>query len=213
MTNPFLQMLQHLRREEEVTLYGLLLDIPEADRREAIAFLAAEYAAESLDYPGAPPPFDAPAAAWAATTVYLAAQLLLHRQHEVDDLPRLLPPYVGARNAAAVLSADLTLRFAPDILAQLKKLDPEDELIPILENHLLDWHYSGVAYPLPVEHLDFTPVVTDDCLRRLYIDCVIACRKTSLARHPALRDGVGAALGMYANLFWNEFREDYAKTT
>ncbi len=203
-------MLRHLRHDEEVVLYGFMADISEAEAHEAVGFLAAEYAGEALDYPGTAPTFEASASLWAAMLVYAAAQLVLYRQQEVAELRPLLAPYAGRKNAAAILSADLSLRFLPDIIAQLKKIDPEDALIEILENHLRDWHYSGVAYPLSAAALDFGPILENDCLLRLYLDRVITFRKIGLSRQPALRSGILSALGVFSAQIWNEFHHDQA---
>lgn len=193
MPSPLLLTIQHLRHQEEILLHGLLGPALKEDTKELAAFLAGEYAAESLNYPHTPPPFDPEAALWGAKTLYTAAQLLLNRQHEEEELPALLPPFSQSIAEGAILSADLTLRFLPAIIAQLHRIDPDDALIPILEEILITWHYSGIGHALPIEKLNFEPLSGMFCLRQLYIDRVIEMKNQALAEHIALREGVKAS--------------------
>jgi hypothetical protein len=200
----FLQMLHDLRKNEDVLLYENILETYEQEEQEVIKFLADEYKTESLNYPFTPPAFDPRAALWAAKTVYIAAQLVLYRKPKTEDLPGLLPAFTGEITAAAMLSADLCLRFLPDLVVQLKLLDHEDALIPLLEDRLKVWHYSAIAYQPEVETLDLNILQTNNCLQQLYINRVIACKNQSLARHPAIMPFIKASLGIFTREFWNE---------
>lgn len=206
-TNYFLQTLQHLRHYEEVLLYNNLLQITEQERQEAALYLAEEYRNESVNYPFEAPAFSEPAALWAARTVYTAAQLMLYRAHAVAELNGLLPAYKGTVDAAAMLSADLLLRFLPPIIEQLKAWNPDDKLVEVLENQLKTWHYSGIAYLLPVQDLTMEAVVSHPCLYQLYIDRVIEYKRLPLANHPLLNRGIHASLGMFAAVYWNDFQQ------
>ena len=196
MPSSLLLTIQHLRRHEEVLLHGQLEPALKEDTGELAAFLAEEYAAESLNYPYTPPTFDAAAALWGAKTLYTAAQLLLNRQHGEQDLPGLLPPFPHPLTEGAILSADLTLRFLPAVIDRLQRIDPEDVLIPVLENKLVTWHYSGIGHSLPVEKLNFELLSGMFCLRQLYIDRVIELKNKALAAHEALSDSVKASMGL-----------------
>lgn len=207
-TNYFLQTLHHLRSYEEVLLFNNLLQVTEGNQQEAVDFLAKEHRHESVNYPFAAPPFDGEAALWAAKTVYLASQLLLYREHREADLPSLFTAYQNEMTASAVLSADLVLRFLPDVVLQLKAIDPEDGLIPLLEEQLITWHYSGVRYPLTAEKLNFDWLTSSGCLRQLYVDRVIAAQNLALAKHPQMKQEVAAALGLYAPQLWSRFHQE-----
>lgn len=209
--NYFLQTIEHLRHYEEVLLFANLFRINGEEQREAVAYLAKEYREESLGYPCTAPPFDEAAARWAAQTFYTAAQLLLFRQNKEADLPLLLPAYEGAMTAGAVLSADLMLRFLPDIILQLKAIDPDDGLIAVLETHLKTWHYSGVRYPLPAAGLDFSFLTASPPWQQLYADRVIQYKRGDLANHPALAQSVAASLGHYAPQLWSDFKPEPLK--
>ncbi|MDR6560789.1 MULTISPECIES: hypothetical protein [unclassified Arcicella] len=205
MDNYFLMMLRAIREQEEVILYNDILQVSEPEQHQAIAYLNQVYQQESLEYPYQSPPFDSSAGLWAAKTVYVASQLLLYRKNTQSDLLSLLPEFALPKTSAGVLSVDLTLRFLPDIITQLDILNPEDELIPILEKHLYTWHYSGVSYPLSVENLDFSIETSDPCLRQLYANRIIEYRRKPLEETTAFADIVGASLGNYRDFFWKNY--------
>jgi hypothetical protein len=208
MPDYFLQMLQHLRHYEEVILYGNLLHVSEENETVVATYLKSEYENETLEYPFAVPDFDPDAAVWAAKTLYIATQLLLYREHKNEDVERLLQPYYKEVTAAALLSADLTLRFLPAVANKLQQIDPEDRLIKLLTTHLITWHYSGIAFPLPVAQLDLDVLGNNKCLQQLYVNRVIEVRNLVLARHPALETSVRASLGFFKNIFWNDLKPD-----
>lgn len=202
-THYFSKMIQHLWQEEEVMLYGNLLEISDEDVQEVITFLKEQYRIEALDYPHQAPAFDEAAALWGAKTIYLAAQLLLYRNTEIEDLPALFPP-LELTNPSAVLSVDLCLRFLPELIKELSVIDVEDPLIPLLVKLLETWHYSGINYELDVETLNFEKLKTDACLQQLYCDRVVHYKKLKLAQHPSVKPMILANLGDYVKEFWNE---------
>jgi hypothetical protein len=202
MPNYFLQTIQHLRQHEAVVLFDHRQPVSEANEVETTEFLTQAYHAEATDYPYTAPAFDPKAGLWAAKTVFWACQLMLHRTDAPADLAQLLPDFAEPQTASVILSADLTLRFLPDIITRLQLIDPDDALIPVLENHLKTNHYSGVRYWQTGADLDFSVVIADACLRQLYINRVIAAKNKMVAMHPALTDGIRASLGMFAADFW-----------
>lgn len=204
--NHFLTVIQNLRQQEEIVLYGNILTIKEPEAKEVLEFLRKEYEQEALDYPYTAPAFDGDAALWAATSVYVAAQLILYRENKEAELALLLPDFQNTITPSAILSADLCLRFLPDMLHQLSLMDNEDALIQVLERKLLTWHYSGISYPLQVESLDFTAISADKCLHQQYINRIIENKKIQIALHPASKELVQASLGLFTADFWNEFK-------
>jgi hypothetical protein len=203
---PFLKMVQILRQHEEIVLYGYVLDISEKEEEEVNIFLKKEYEREVLNFPHVPPGFDATAALWAAKAIYVIAQLILYRKNKEAELQLLLPDFESSKNPAAIISADLCLRFLPDILSQLKMIDPEDPLISILETRLTDWHYSGINYPMETQALDFNVISSDSCLFQLYINRTISFRNTQLAQHEACISQVKASIGIFNTDLWSEIK-------
>lgn len=205
---PLLNMIQWLRENEEVILYDNVLKISEIDIKKNGLFLEAEYNREALDYPHSPPPFDKNAALWSAQYIYIAAQLIIHREHEIEDVNILLAPFSPKITPSAVLSADLCLRFLPILIKHLKIIDSTDPLINILEDTLHIWHYSGVQYQLDVEKLVFDDLLKDKCLMQLYANRIIDNKKRKLSELPFFRELIAANLGIYADTFWQEFAEN-----
>ncbi len=203
-TDYFVQTLYTLRNSEEIILYAYDSLIPSAEHTLAIDFLAIEYENECLGYPGVPPAFDTNAALWSAQTVYKAAQLLLYRKDKEADLPLLLPPFTEPITPGAMLSADLCLRFLPDVLQMAKNIDADDLLVTLLTTFLQQWHYSAIGYKLHVAEDDFDIIINNFCLRQLYIDRVIARKDQQAALQPVLAPFVKAALGHYQPHFWKE---------
>jgi len=201
----FFETLKHLRYYEEFILFGKLLPFNEREDSEIIEWLHAEYRAESKGYPHQAPAFDKDAAIWAAKTMYISGQLLLHREHRSAELYAMLPAFKKEVDAGSVLSADITLRFLPDLINQLDNIDADDELIPLLEFHLGIWHYSGIRHSMPKLKPAFDVVLSDQCLRQLYIDRVITYKNLSLAKNPLLKPYIHAVLGIYADEYWREF--------
>jgi hypothetical protein len=208
MPNYFLQMLQQLRQHEEVMLYNNLLEVSETDANEALNFLAYEYRVEARNYPFLAPDFEPEAALWAAKTIYTAMQLMLYRKNESSDLAQLLPKYEAEINPSAILSADLTLRFLPDVLTQLHLIDFEDSLLTLLKEILQTWHYAGVGYALDESILDFSPILSNPCLYQLYLDRIIEKKKISLAQNPVFITGINANLGIFGDEFWKDFKQN-----
>ncbi len=201
----FLNMIKNLRQNEEVMLYDNILKFSEIEAENTINFLKKEYQNESLNFPFKHPDFDKNVALWAAKTVYIAAQLILYRENKSEDIPTLLPDFQSPISPSSILSADLCLRFLPDMLVQLKFFDSEDPLVEILEKILSQWHYSGINYPLAIEKLDFAVIDSDNCLKQLYINRIIENKKIHLAKLPHFKDTILANLGIYGKEFWKEF--------
>jgi hypothetical protein len=204
--NCLLDMIRQLRQREEVILYGVLLNLTSEDLAGTTTFLEQEYECEALHFPHAVPPFDASAALWSTRIVYTSAQLLLARESMPTELPTLLPDYEGAQTPSAILSADLCLRFLPAMIKHLRAADSEDPLIPLLEKHLITWHYSGVDHPLDIAALDFS-AYTDPCLHALYRDRIIHHQHIALATHPVFEASIRAAVGLHGNVLWKKFND------
>ena len=197
----FLNMITTLRQQEEIMLYDCVLNVSENEATEVVKFLQHEYQQEALNFPYEVPFFDENAALWAAKTVYIAAQLMLYRQHNEADLGILFPNFPIEITPSAVLSSDLCLRFLPSMIVHLKMIDSEDRLIEILENQLYQWHYSGVNCDLEVRKLDFKTVLSDKCLMQLYCNRIIKNKNTKLAQNAVFKGWIQANLGIYENDF------------
>jgi len=200
----FFQMISNLRQHESVLLAGKMKPISIEEENEVAEFLAKEYQTESLEYPFISPEFNVDAALWAAKTIYIASNLMLYREQKETEIEELLQVYPKEINASAILSADLTLRFLPLIITNLKLIDLDDKLIKLLENQLQQWHYSAIEFNLDYEVIDFQSVKKNKCLHQLYCNRIMHFKNITLAKHPAFNDTINANMGLFANVFWKE---------
>lgn len=204
----FSDMIKQVRQQEDIILYGNLLTIDQLESIETVEFLRHEYEREALEYPFCAPPFDEEAALWAAKTLYISAQLILYRENRYTELSVLFHKFDGETNPSTILSADLCLRFIPDMLTQLKLIDSEDELILILEALLYLWHYSGVCYSLNTNQLNFEAITLNKCVHQLYINRIIEHKKLHLATLSVFKEHVASNLGMYSEVLWKDFKQE-----
>lgn len=206
MNNYFFDMITHVRSTGEVILYKNILEIEQDEIDRTISFLEKDYKLEVLTHPYISPAFSPQAAIWAASLFYYSSQLLLYREQNLDEVRNLIQPYSETITPSDILSADLTLRFIPILLIELKIIDDSDPLIPILENILQDWHYSAIGYSLQnVGDLNFRVIKQDKCLNQLYLDRVIKRKSLNLSQHPELHDDIMAELSIYKTELWQKF--------
>ena len=204
MDNCFFDTITHLRAHEEILLYVGVGEIPDAEIGAVADYLERDYERECLDYPGDPPEFDQAAALWSARVVYHAAQLLLNRHHVKQDLGYLLAPFEGDMTEGAILSADICLRFLPDVVAKARKIDPDDDLILLLEILMGYWPYSNLGLKQIPKEDDLGLISGSACLRQLYADRVIALRVLEATENPMVKAWVITSLGEHQNYFWKE---------
>ena len=198
----FLDTIYHLRTIEQIILSDKLLTISKEEEKDTISFLEAEYEREILEYRGVAPEFKADAALWAAKTVYLAAQLLLYREHKFTDLEVILADFDGNQDASAVLSADLCLRFLPQIIEEMKRIDPDDLVIPILEKHLYQFHYSSIGFEMDIKKINFDIIASNDCFQHLYIDRIVHRKAIKFTESDLIKKELEIGFGDYKKIFW-----------
>lgn len=203
---PFIETLYHLRTIEQIILYNKTMEISDAEARDAVSFLESEYEREALNYPFEIPKFNANAALWGSKIVYFSAQLLLYRENKVTELSAFLPNYAGVIDASAIVSADISLRFLPQIRDELKRIDSEDAILPILEHHLKQFHFSAIGFDVDTENLEYQTIFSNDCLKQLFLDRVVARKDYKLAENPEINKLLLANFGDYKKEFWNELK-------
>ncbi len=123
-----------------------------------VAVLAEAFDTFALSVAGERIAFDPRAACEAAEIVRQSSWALLRREDRMADLARRLKITGPPRTASQHLSADLMLRFLPQILKRARGLDPTDPLIDRLGGLLRRWPLSGVLSDVeegPLLALDF----------------------------------------------------------
>jgi hypothetical protein len=144
-----------------------------SDERPAVeARLRAAYDLDALDVAGPPLAFDPAVAGRAAHALACACWALVGLEADEPDV--VLAP---VRAPAAHLSADVTLRFAPDVYRRARVRDPNSPLATALDRLLRAWPLSGV-----LADLDGTPTTEPDFghpgLQLLYAERLAAARRS-----------------------------------
>lgn len=201
---PFLETIYHVRTIEQMILYNKMTEVSSKEERETILFLESEYENEILDYPGQAPDFHGEAALWGAKILYFAAQLLLFRDHKIEELPVFLPEFKSEINAQVLLSADLCLRFLPQIILELKRIDADDLAIPILEKHMTDFSYSAIGFNVLPEDITLDVDFSNPCFKQLYLNRVVERKAKKNAAIDSVKTELLAGFGDYKHVFWKE---------
>jgi hypothetical protein len=138
---PFHQFLAQLFDEGKIIFRAVPRDRPSAS---AVAVLTAAFEASSLAIAGPRIAFDAELALAAAELLRQASWALVNRDERMADLVKRLKMPVSPLTPSQHLSADLTMRYLPQVLRRARGLDPSDPLVAQLANVLRTWPLSGV---------------------------------------------------------------------
>lgn len=203
---PFLDTLFLLRKEECITIFTDLHEISGKELHDAADYLESEFEKERLEFLSPDISFDKEASLWAAQVLYHSAQLYLIRKDTSKDLHKLVPDYKGKRDVSALLSADLSLRFLPQIVSALQIADPEDPLIKMLENILQQFHYSSIGYDVELPNIKWEEELQDKTYRKLYLERVVENKSYQLAEIPYINQLLIAQFGIYKDFYWKELK-------
>lgn len=156
------------------------------------------------DLPGEPPPLDVAAAKWAGLRLWHACQLIAFRDLGTETFASLLenpldPPNGPSEAVSQQYSVDLVFRFLPDVHRQARSAAQQDPLVEHLDRWAQQWPLSSVGLPSLAPDVEAL-IVTHTCLRRLYVDRILACRAKDRLANPCVREAVREALGMYSEL-------------
>lgn len=200
-------MLENLFRTNNVVLYGRIDSISEEQELEVVLLLEEMYTYESLGYPEMAPDFNRSAAVWSSKVLYYAAQLVLYREHNEETITDLFTDYSGMKTPSAIITADLCLRYLPELVKYLSQIEVNDELIGVLNSILFEWHYSGLLSDIDLREVDLKDQLDDPCMSKLYINRVIEQKQKAVGQKDFLKPLVTAALGNYTNEYWKDFNE------
>ena len=204
--SPFLDTLFLLRKEGALTVFSDLKTLSIKEENEAEDFFESEFEKERLEFLSDQVAFDKEAAIWAAKILYHSAQLYLIRKDTAKDLEKMIPQYQDEKNISAILSADLSLRFLPQLLDALQLADSTDPLVKMLENILHQFHYSGIGLDLNLEKINWQEELKDKTYRKLYLERIVEKKAYKLAEIPYINQLLIAEFGMYKDIFWRELK-------
>ncbi|REC48647.1 hypothetical protein DRF67_06850 [Chryseobacterium pennipullorum] len=195
-----------LRKNECITLFSDLQEISPEEESEAADYFEAEFEKERLEFLSGQLPCDRPSAVWAAKVLYHSAQLHMIRTDTEKKIKNLIPAFTGVRNVSSLLSADLSLRFLPQVLVALSTTDPDDPLVKILEDILTEFHYSAVGYDLDLQRVNWEEELKDRTYRKLYLERIVQEKDGKLAEIPLINSLLKAEFGMHKDAFWKELK-------
>ncbi|MGE6397549.1 hypothetical protein [Chryseobacterium scophthalmum] len=204
--SPFLDTLFLLRKEGALTIFSDLKTLTKKEENDAEDFFESEFEKERLDFLSDKIPFNKESAIWAAKILYHSAQLYLIRKDTAKDLEKLIPQYQGEKDVSAILSADLSLRFLPQLLDALQVADSTDPLAKMLENISYQFHYSGIGLDLNLEKINWEEELKDKTYRKLYLERIVGKKAYKLAEIPYINQLLIAEFGMYKDIFWRELK-------
>ena len=185
----------------QVTVPNQIVDFDAYTSDRAIILLEEYYRADALAMPYTAPGFDPEAALWAAKYIFSTIQLVLLRDIGEEKLNQLLVDYNGQYTSEAVYSADLMLRFLPDIFRFASGLSPEDPLIYKLKAIARHWPFSTIG----IANIDVVignTILDHPSLRVAYIDRLILKKDMNRINSKHELKLVKEALGAYQAQLW-----------
>lgn len=210
--NNILQTVHFLRTNQELVIYTNKPKVTAKELEDLAVFLEDEYHTECLDYPYTSSGFNKNAAIWAAKILYFATQFLAHRNDEPKNIQKYFPSYEGDINPSTLLSADITLRFLPFVINELKAIDFDDWLINILLELITPFAYSTIGndFELKFDTDLLKKASQDQCFKTLFSNRIIEKKDTLWANHTLYKDEINVHLGMHKPIFWKhlEFTND-----
>lgn len=202
----FLDTIFQLRKDGSMTIFSDLKTISEKEEKDAESYFESEFEKERLEFLSDQIAFNKKAAVWAAKVLYRSAQLYLIRKDTSKNLDQLIPHFIERPDVSANLSADLSLRFLPQIVVALQVADPDDVLVRMLEGILLKYHYSGVGFDLNLQNINWEVELQDKTYRKLYLERIVEKKAYQLAEIPYINQLLIAEFGIYKDVFWKELK-------
>lgn len=175
-------------------------EFAEGDRRATSQQLLQIDARVRDEFPAGAPEIGLPSALWAAALLYRGCQAFAYRDMSAELLEEALSiPCPEQVDASVLYSVDLTWRYLPDLRAMARGFSPEDPLVKALDGLAARWPFSSVGLPVPIE-TDVEPILDHPCLRRVYVDRILARQDHLRAKHPRVRDAIREAVGDFPAL-------------
>ena len=200
--NFFLDTISHLRTHGHLIISDDLLKTTKTEDDDVVLYLEQDYEKECLAFPFEAPKFNAKAALWASKMVYYASLLLLHRQDTKKELDTLFPDFDGPQNLSTIVSADLCLRYLPQICLELEHIDLQDPLVGILKKHLSNWPYSAIRSDFKIDHIDTNLYLETPTIKQLFLDRIAEKKALNWAQDKDINTALIQYLGYYKNDFW-----------
>lgn len=196
--------LQSLFAEGKVVADGKPDTFAPHDLRAAEQLLRQIYGEDALEMPARAPDFNAEAALSAARYLYNAVQLIINRDLDEAAVEQHLACLPEPASPEIVYSADLTLRYLPELFTLAKGLSPLDIVATKLKETAACWPFSSVGVDIDSEYA-LEKIIGHPALKYAYADRILAKKDKNRAQHPQIKDLVSEMLGAYPAELWPEW--------
>jgi hypothetical protein len=179
---------------------GALLPISPEEAEEAALVLTDFESQYRDDLSGHPPRLSMRSMIWAASTVYRASSFLTFRDVNTETIAAAFRDTCPEQSSADVCySADLTMRFLPDLIRLARAASSDDPLVEHLKKLACEWPLSSVGVKDLGELSELT-FLDNRCLKQMYVDRIIAARDRSRLMNPVVAEAIRAAIGLHREL-------------
>lgn len=200
----FISFIQNLLEQGDIALQNKFKLISKTEEKEAISFLADFYKRIQINQPYQGIPFNKDAALWGAKLMYFTAQFFLIRKHKKGELKKYLENYNKALTPDVLASADIALKFLPQLYELFLNQDSEDIILPLLEEILKTFQYSAIGSIIKLDKERELLCWDDECYKQLFIDRITEKRDYNLSNHPKITEALDIEVGNHKeNLFCN----------
>ena len=183
-----------LLSEGKVSVKGQLTSLEVQDISEAGKILHTYYQDDILEMPYTAPGFSEGAAVWGAEYLYKAVQLIVLRDVEEEMINDELKPFTGQLSPGVIYSADLMMRYLPQLFELAKGLAPGDLLVQILRNTARQWPFSSAGIEVDGA-VDDKLILEYASLRYTYIDRIIKAKDKQRMKDPVVADYIKEVAG------------------
>ena len=152
-------------------------------------------------WPGTAPAFNVNVAHQAADVLLLLCQSVVYRELDEGQVAAQLQQ-VGLHpddSPSTHYSADMLLRFLPQIAERLQRTSSNDPVFALLRDIAKAWPLSAVGIAECVPEI-LPTAFGDPSLFRVYVDRIIAASDAARLSVPGVANAVEAALGPFENL-------------
>ncbi|MCE3227288.1 MAG: hypothetical protein K0S32_1839 [Bacteroidetes bacterium] len=194
----------------EVTVKKELSEFSETEKQESVSILKNIYEQSKSEMPSGVPEFDADAALWGSMILYRCIQFVMIRNLEAEEIEKRITDFKSESTPSSVYSADLCLRYLPDVLRFAVSLAPDDPLVVRIKQLAEQWPFSSVGIKTNPE-TESSVSFDNRSLMKSYVDRIIDKKDLSKINNNNLKEEVEAVLGNYSKELWPGYLE--TKTT
>jgi hypothetical protein len=201
---PLYNFITNLHLRGDLELYDNILDLNNGDRESSTTFLEKQFNEEKIENKHLFK-FEKESAIIAAASIFNIAHLIYFRELDMKEVETIVEPIKKLTpSPQSILSADLMLRFLPQITNEIKAKVPGDEIITHLEVIMSKWHFSSINYNFENLELNFSDFEKNKDLYAIYKKRIIEFKNIKLGSLPIFYKEIKSEFGNYGDLFWKE---------